>query len=126
MSSQHDNGSPLQWDPIECKAYIVEVVGNTERYPQREDYEVGSLTLQNRLHRRYGEDYAKSCSKVLRDFLEDLETGTREEQEIWRLEKTWPDPKKVDFCTKIKGKVTELKIKFLNFIGHTPPSSPRV
>lgn len=84
MSSQHDNGSPLQWDPIECKAYIVEVVGNTERYPQREDYEVGSLTLQNRLHRRYGEDYAKSCSKVLRDFLEDLETGTREEQEIWR------------------------------------------
>ncbi|KAL8812805.1 MAG: hypothetical protein Q9223_007199 [Gallowayella weberi] len=83
MSSQETNEGPVQWDPVECKNYIVEVVGNQERFPEREAYQPGCQALQIRLHQRYGEDYAKSCSKVLRAFLEDPETGTPQEQAIW-------------------------------------------
>lgn len=78
-----DAGLPIQWDPVECRTYIVTVVGNQERFPEHNPYHPGAITLQNRLHQRYGEDYAKSCSKLLRGFLEDLETGTPEERLIW-------------------------------------------
>ena len=82
-TQQTDAGLPVRWDPTECRTYIVEVVGKQERFPERQLYHTGSITLQSRLHHRYGADYAKSCSKLLRDFLEDVETGTPEEQSIW-------------------------------------------
>lgn len=78
-----DGGLPIQWDPVECSTYIVLVVGNQERFPECNPYHPGAMMLQTRLHHRYGEDYAKSCSKLLRAFLEDLETGTPEERSIW-------------------------------------------
>ncbi|CAO1601369.1 hypothetical protein XANCAGTX0491_005034 [Xanthoria calcicola] len=78
-----DAGPPIQWDPVECSTYIVTVVGNQERFPECNPYHPGAMMLQTRLHHRYGEDYAKSCSKLLRAFLEDLETGTPEERSIW-------------------------------------------
>ncbi|KAL8732473.1 MAG: hypothetical protein Q9166_002686 [cf. Caloplaca sp. 2 TL-2023] len=85
MNIQQTNPvGPVQWDPNECRRYIVEVLGNQERFPERKAYHPGSSALQQRLHQRYGEDYAKSCSKALRNFLEDLETGTSDEQAIWQ------------------------------------------
>ena len=91
MTDRHDSMNPqstdadvpIPWDPVECRTYIVTVIGNQERFPERYSYHDGSIKLQNRLHHRYGEDYAKSCSKLLRAFLEDLETGTPEERSIW-------------------------------------------
>ncbi|KAI4116916.1 MAG: hypothetical protein LQ345_002750 [Seirophora villosa] len=74
---------PDSWDPLECERYIVEEVGNTERFPAYNPYNPGFVTLLHRLKERYGEDYIKSAARVLRDFLEDLEGGSPEEQALW-------------------------------------------
>lgn len=74
---------PIPWDPSECRKYLVNVVGDQERLPQKVPYEGGSTALLERLGQRYGEDYLKSSSQVLRQFLEDPSQGSPEERAIW-------------------------------------------
>ncbi|KAL9602526.1 MAG: hypothetical protein Q9219_001821 [cf. Caloplaca sp. 3 TL-2023] len=72
------------WDPNECRRYLVDVVGNQERFPERNPYPAGATAILERLKYRYGEDYFKSSSRVLRNYLENPDEGTLEEQTIWR------------------------------------------
>lgn len=73
----------IPWDPIECHQFIVEVVGNQERFPEQYPYATGRIALLQRLLERYGEDYFRSCSCVLRNFLENPNQGTLEERALW-------------------------------------------
>ena len=78
-----DVGHDDPWDPFGCKRFIVNVVGNEERFPEQEPYRPGAIVLLQRLIDRYSADYSKSCACVLRDFLEDLDEGTLEEKTLW-------------------------------------------
>lgn len=84
VSEQVSVWGPEPWDPLECKRYIVEVIGNSEQFPALNPYHPGATTILDRLINRYGDDYSKSCAKLLRNFLEDLEDGSPEEQKLWR------------------------------------------
>lgn len=75
--------APEQFDPVECKHYIVEVIGNQERFPEREPYQTGLLAAGSRLLERYGEDWGSSFCRIFREFLEDPDEGTMEERAIW-------------------------------------------
>ncbi|KAL9022440.1 MAG: hypothetical protein Q9185_000347 [Variospora sp. 1 TL-2023] len=75
---------PDPWDPLECKRYIVEELGNAEQFPARNPYSPCFITLLKRLDERYGEDYITSAARVLRNFLEDPEEGSPEEQALWQ------------------------------------------
>lgn len=79
MSAEYN--SP--WDPFECKQFIIDVVGNQERFPEREPYYPGFIAVLERLIKRYGEDYSKSSARVLRNFLENPNEGTAEERALW-------------------------------------------
>ena len=73
----------VPWDPAECNQYIVQIIGNEERFPEREPYTPGFMEILVRLMERYGEDYYKSFAHVLRDHLEDPDKGSPDEQAIW-------------------------------------------
>ncbi|KAL8833546.1 MAG: hypothetical protein Q9170_004201 [Blastenia crenularia] len=74
---------PCRWDPVGCKQYIVDVIGNQERFPEGVPYSSGTITVLERLINRYGEEYCSSSARVFRNFLEDLNEGTSEEQALW-------------------------------------------
>lgn len=73
----------IPWDPVECHQFIVDVVGNQERFPEKYPYGTGRYALLQRLGERYGEELLRSSSRVLRNFLENPNQGTREEQVLW-------------------------------------------
>lgn len=72
------------WDPVQCHQYIVDIIGNQERFPERYPYDAGCYALLQRLGERYGEELLRSSSRVLRNFLENPNQGTPEEQVLWR------------------------------------------
>ncbi|KAL8725315.1 MAG: hypothetical protein Q9181_006460 [Wetmoreana brouardii] len=74
---------PSPWDPMVCKHYIAEVIGNQERFPERELYDPGFMTILERLQDRYGADHFKSICHVFRNYLENPDEGTNEEQALW-------------------------------------------
>lgn len=83
-TEQHALWGPDPWDPVECKRYIVEEIGNRGQFPARNPFLPGSMKVLERLMERYGEDYYSSLTRVLRDFLENQEEGSLEEQALWQ------------------------------------------
>ncbi|KAI4145181.1 MAG: hypothetical protein LQ341_002454 [Variospora aurantia] len=82
-TAQINAWGPDPWDPLECKRYIVEELGNAEQFPAQNPYSPGFITFLQRLEERYGEDYITSAARVLRNFLEDPGEGSPEEQALW-------------------------------------------
>ncbi|KAL8930975.1 MAG: hypothetical protein Q9208_000076 [Pyrenodesmia sp. 3 TL-2023] len=82
-AEQHPPWGPDPWDPVECKRYIVEEIGNKEQFPARHPYQPGATIVLERLIELYGENFFNSSKRVLRNWLEDLEGGSPEERALW-------------------------------------------
>lgn len=82
-AEQHTPWGPDPWDPVECKRYIVEEIGNKEQFPARHPYQPGATIVLERLIELYGENFFNSSKRVLRNWLEDLEGGSPDERALW-------------------------------------------
>lgn len=74
----------VSWNTDEAYEYIVQVLGHSEKIPQRYDFTLGTEEMLKRLKVRYGAEHRMRCVGLLRWHLGLTEDNEVVDETIWR------------------------------------------
>ena len=83
-SQQRATSSIVSWNTDDAYEYIVKVLGEAEKIPQRYDYTLGTAEVLKRLTARYGAEHGMRCVGLLRWHLGLAEDNEVFDERIWR------------------------------------------
>ena len=84
LSQQRASSSIVSWNTDDAYEYIVKVLGEAEKIPQRYNYTLGIEEILKRLTARYGSEHGMRCVGLLGWHLRLAEDNEVSDERIWR------------------------------------------